>query len=378
MEISMISQRAKNLDPYVPGEQPKDREYIKLNANENPYAPSGKVLEALSHLITHKPLSLALYPDPDSNELRSAIAQSLNASSGVLGTMGTITQQIELSISPDMVFCGNGSDEVLSVLFYSFFNADKPLIAPEHSYSFYPVYCGYYGIPLNKIPLNKDFTLDTESMLKVSRESCCGLIFANPNAPTSLALSVENIRKMLEGFPSNKVFVVDEAYVDFSDESALCLLNEFKNLVIVRTFSKSFSFAGMRLGYAVAHPELIEVMTRVKNSFNHFPVDIAAQTAGIAACKDTLYYAENAKKIIAQRERLIDFLRKNGWMCYDSKTNFVLAKKDGISGKEIYEKVKTDGILLRHFNTPVITEYVRISIGTEQQIDKLIKSLEKI
>jgi histidinol-phosphate aminotransferase len=378
MEISMISQRAKNLDPYVPGEQPKDREYIKLNANENPYAPSGKVIEALSHLITHKPLSLALYPDPDSSILRSAIARSLNESSGVLGTMGTKTDHKKLSISPDMIFCGNGSDEVLSVLFYSFFNDDKPLVAPEHSYSFYPVYCGYYGIPLNKIPLNKDFTLDTESMLRAAHESCCGLIFANPNAPTSLALSVENIRKMLEDFPADKAFVVDEAYVDFSDESALCLLSEFKNLVIVRTFSKSFSFAGMRLGYAVANPELIEVMTRVKNSFNHFPVDIAAQTAGTAACNDTGYYAENARKIISQRQRLIKFLRNNGWMCYESKTNFILAKKDGISGKEVYEKVKHDGILVRHFNTPVITEYVRISIGTEQQMDMLIKSLEKI
>lgn len=373
----MISKRAQSIDPYVPGEQLKDRDYIKLNANENPYAPSPRVQEALSHLINYKSLSLALYPDPDSTLLRHAIAQSLNESSGVLGTMGTAKKQIEISITPNMIFCGNGSDEVLSVLFYSFFDSDKPLIAPEYSYSFYPVYCGYYGIPLNKIPLHKDFSLDNEAMIKASHD-CCGLIFANPNAPTSLALPVEHIRNMLQNFPCDKVFVVDEAYVDFSDESALCLLQEFKNLVIVRTFSKSFSFAGMRLGYAVASPELIEVMTRVKNSFNHFPVDIAAQTAGIAACGDTKYYAENTKKIIAERERFSAFLQNNGWLCYNSKTNFVFAKKEGISGKEVYEKIKKDGILVRHFNTPVINEYVRITIGTEQQMDMLMKSLKNI
>ncbi len=373
----MISQRAKKLDPYVPGEQPKDREYIKLNANENPYPPSPKVIEALSNLITHKSISLALYPDPDSNELRSSIARSLNESSGVLGTMGAENTS-SLSITPDMIFCGNGSDEVLSVLFYSFFNADTSLIAPEHSYSFYPVYCGYYGIPLNKIPLKSDFTLDTDAMINAADAGCSGLIFANPNAPTSLALSVEKIRQMLKSFPSDKIFVVDEAYTDFSDESALILLTEFKNLVIVRTFSKSFSFAGMRLGYAVAHPELVEVMTRVKNSFNHFPVDIAAQTAGIAACSDIAYYAENAKKIIAQRNSFIDFLRSRGWMCYSSKTNFVLARKEGISGKEVYESVKKDGILVRHFNTPLITDYVRISIGNSEQMTALKNILQKI
>lgn len=372
----MISRRAMNLDPYVPGEQPKDRVYIKLNANENPYPPSPKVIDALDNLIHEKSLALGLYPDPDSTQLRCSIAASLNASSGVLGTMGLQTGR-PLSITPENIFCGNGSDEVLSVLFYAFFNDDKPLVAPEHSYSFYPVYCGYYGIPLQKVPLRKDFSLDTEAMTAAS-DSCCGLIFANPNAPTSLSLSVQEIRKMLTVFPKDKIFVVDEAYTDFSDESALCLLSEFKNLIIVRTFSKSFSFAGMRLGYAVASPELIEVMTMVKNSFNHFPVDIAAQTAGIAACSDTLYYAENAKKIIAERKRFLDFLRNRGWLCYKSKTNFVLAKKEGIPGKEVYEKIKKDGILVRHFNTPVINEYVRITIGTGQQMTALMKSIESI
>lgn len=375
----MISRRVMNLNPYIPGEQPKDRDYIKLNANENPYPPSPRVLDSLSHQINDFSLSLARYPDPDSTLLRQAIAHSLNESCGVLGTMGKEEKNPSLSITPDMIFCGNGSDEVLSVLFYSFFNADSSLIAPEHSYSFYPVYCGYYGIPLTKVPLLSDFSLDSELMVKTAiKDGCSGLIFANPNAPTSLALSLSCIRGMLTQFPSDKVFVVDEAYTDFSDETVLSLLAEFKNLVIVRTFSKSFSFAGMRLGYAVANPSLVDVMTRVKNSFNHFPVDILAQTAGIAACNDTSYYARNVQKIIASREIFINFLRSNGWMCYNSKTNFVLTKKEGISGKDVYEKIKMAGILVRHFNIPMISDYVRISIGNEVQMNAVMNIMKTI
>ena len=370
----MFSSRISKLNPYVPGEQPKDRTYIKLNANENPYSPSPKVIDAVQSFILSQAEKLALYPDPDSTELRKAIAFHLNATGGCMNKISPLSNPI----SPEMIFCGNGSDEVLSFIFYTFFDTDKPLIAPLHTYSFYPVYCGFYGIPLKTVDLKSDFTLDVEKMLYEANENSTGMIFANPNAPTSLALSVEQVRQMLKKYPSDKVFVVDEAYVDFATESCLSLLAEFKNLVIVRTFSKSLCGAGMRLGYCVAHPELIKTILTVKNSFNHFPVDALTQVAGMAACFDTDYYIQCTKKVVSSRENFERFLSEYGWDFYSSKTNFVLAKKLGFSGEEIYQRIKKDGILVRHFSTPQITDYVRITIGTDEQMNALIESMKKI
>ena len=383
----MISNRMKNLHPYVPGEQPKDREYIKLNANENPYKPSPKVVEAVVNAATSHSERLGLYPDPDSNELKSAIAKMLNETGGVLcranvASDGTVSpsesDRIPFEVTKDMVFCGNGSDEVLSFVFYSFFDGDRELVLPEHTYSFYPVYAGFYQIPLDKVPLKADWTLDTEKMLSDANGKDSSVIFANPNAPTGLSLTRDEVRRMIWRAPKDRIFVVDEAYVDFGGESAIPLIKEFDNLVVVRTFSKSLCGAGQRLGYIVSNPKLIECVTTVKNSFNHFPVDFLTQTAGIAACSDVAYYVGCAKKVASVRDDFVSFLRAKGWFVIDSCANFVFAKKDGVPGEETYRAIKADGILVRHFSTPGIEEFLRITIGTEEQMEALKKIMEKI
>ena len=389
----MLSSRMTNLNPYVPGEQPKDRIYIKLNANENPYPPSPKVIDAVRRAAKTHPEKLALYPDPDSNELKEAIADMLNKSGGVLcradleggkknGSGAIVTpsdfDKIPFVVTPDMIYAGNGSDEVLSFVFYAFFDSDRKLILPEHTYSFYPVYGGFYDIPLEKIPLNPDWTLDAEKMLEEANREESGVIFANPNAPTSLGLSREEVREMLLKAPRDKVFVVDEAYVDFGGESSIPLLAEFRNLVIVRTTSKSLCGAGQRLGYLVANKELVNAVTTVKNSLNHFPIDYLAQQAGIAACRDSGYYVKCAQSVAFERDEFIDFLRKNGWQVLDSQTNFVFCKKDGVSGEEAYKKIKEEGILVRHFATPGIEDYLRITIGTHEQMAALRTVVEKL
>lgn len=382
----MISQRMKNLHPYVPGEQPKDRVYIKLNANENPYEPAPNVSAAICDFIQKNPMKLALYPDPDSYGLRAAIAALLNRTGGVLSrtaVSGTEcapnpADKIPFEVTPDMIFAGNGSDEVLSFVFYTFFDSANTLVLPEFTYSFYPVYAGFYNIPTEIVPLKSDWTLDTEKLLQRARANNSGIIFANPNAPTGLSLSREKIRKMLLSADSENVFVVDEAYCDFGGESCIPLLSEFKNLVIVRTFSKSLCAAGMRLGYIVAHPELVSALTTAKNSFNHFPVDAVAQTAGTAACENAWYYAECAKKVVAERDSFIQFLSENGWSVIPSQTNFVFAKKHGMSGEAVYQRIKQNGILVRHFNTRGIEEYVRITIGTKAQMDELKRIISSL
>lgn len=383
----MLSQRLKKLHPYVPGEQPDDREYIKLNANENAYPPHKSVTEAVCQSASMHSERLALYPDPDANMLRKSIADFLNSTGGVLeraeinhdGECSPAPQdEIPFTVTPQMIFCGNGSDEVLSFLFYTFFDSDRPLIMPEHTYSFYPVYCGFYDISLKKIPLKKDWSLDMDAMCAAAAENKSAVIFANPNAPTGMALTREQVREALKSFPQDRAFVVDEAYCDFGGESCIPLLKEFKNLVIVRTFSKSLSFAGMRLGYVVAAPELIDAMLTVKNSFNHFPVDFITQRAGIASCGAAGYYARAARLIAQERESFSGFLKERGWLVLDSRTNFVFAKKNGVEGKYIYESAKREGILIRHFDTPGIEDFVRITIGTPGQMLLLRSALENI
>lgn len=382
----MLSKRLENLHPYVPGEQPKDREYIKLNANENPYKPHENVVKAVQELISSHSEKMGLYPDPDANSVRSAIAAMLNQTGGVMcrasikdGVCTPAEQdKIPFEVTPDMIFCGNGSDEVLSFVFYSFFDSDRPLVFPNFTYSFYPVYCGFYNIPMNQVPLKADWTLDKEKMLEEANKTDSSIIFANPNAPTGIALTRDEVRKMIQAAPKDRVFVVDEAYCDFGGESCIPLLKEFNNLVIVRTFSKSFSLAGMRLGFVVANPELVQAIFTVKNSFNHFPADNIAQTAGAASCRAAYYYAENAKKIAAERDEFTKFLRDRGFFVIDSSTNFVFAKKDGIKGHDIYEKVRDAGILIRHFNTPGIEDFVRITIGTAEQMKLLKEVFENI
>lgn len=383
----------KNLHPYVPGEQPKDRIYIKLNANENPYPPCKEVVEKIADFVKTNPKKLAVYPDPDSTELKVAISKMLNKTGGVL-SRAVVTEssnstngkdvspseqdKIPFEITPDMIYCGNGSDEVLSFVFYAFFSSETPLVLPEFTYSFYPVYAGFYDIPLDIVPMKSDWSLDKDELLRRAKKNNCGLIFANPNAPSGLGLSRNEIREMLEKSDKDKVFVVDEAYCDFGGESSIPLLRDFKNLVIVRTFSKSLCAAGMRLGYIVANPEIVNLVTTVKNSLNHFPIDAVSQVAGRAACENPSYYAECARKVCEERESFIKFLREKGWFVNESQTNFVLTQNPKMPGEKLYEEIKKHGILVRHFSTKGIEDFVRITIGNHEEMNALKNVIEKL
>ena len=382
----ITSSRVKNLHPYVPGEQPKDRVYIKLNANENPYPPSPKVQKAVMDFVQNNPEKLGLYPDPDSLELHAAIADMLNKSGGVLcrakvsgdNVQPADEDKIPFTVTPDMIYTGNGSDEVLSFVFYAFFDSSKKFVMPQFTYSFYPVYAGYYNIPMDQVPLKEDWTLDVDEMLKRAGNNGGGIIFANPNAPTSLGLTRDQVRQMIKKASPDEIFIVDEAYVDFGGESCIPLLAEFKNLVIVRTFSKSLCGAGQRLGYIVASPELVNIVTTVKNSVNHFPIDAVAQVSGTAACRDVPYYVETSRKVVEEREKFYNFLKEKGFYVLKSQTNFLFAKHPAISGDDLYQKVKQQVLLIRHFSTPGIEEFVRITVGDAAQMEELKKAFEKV
>ena len=382
----IISNRVKNLHPYVPGEQPNDRVYIKINANENPYPPSPVVQKAVMDFVNKTPEKLGLYPDPDSLELHAAIADMLNQSGGVLcrarvegGKVQPSEQdKIPFTVTPDMIYTGNGSDEVLSFVFYAFFDSSRHFVMPEFTYSFYPVYAGFYNIPMDLVPLKADWTLDTAEMLKRAEKDAGGMIFANPNAPTGLGLTRDQVREMLKKASSDEIFIVDEAYVDFGGESCIPLLAEFKNLVIVRTFSKSLCGAGQRLGYIVASPELVNIVTTVKNSVNHFPIDAVAQVSGTAACRDVAYYVETSKKVADERDKFYEYLKEKGFYVLKSQTNFLFAKHPNIGGAELYKRVKEHGLLIRHFATKGIEEFVRITIGTAEQMEELRKAFDEI
>ena len=382
----LISNRIKNLNPYVPGEQPKDRVYIKLNANENPYPPSPLVQKTVMDFVQNHPEKLGLYPDPDSLELHAAIADMLNKSGGVLCRAKCENSEVKpadedkipFTVTPDMIYTGNGSDEVLSFVFYAFFDSSKRFVMPQFTYSFYPVYAGFYNIPMDQIPLKEDWSLDVDEMLSRAAKNEGGIIFANPNAPTSLGLKRDEIRQMIKKASPDEIFIVDEAYVDFGGESCIPLLAEFKNLVIVRTFSKSLCGAGQRLGYIVANPELVNIVTTVKNSVNHFPIDAVAQVSGTAACRDVAYYAETSRKVSQTRDEFYNFLREKGFYVLKSQTNFLFAKHPSMGGDELYQKIKQQGLLIRHFATKGIEDFVRISIGTAEQMDMLRKAIEKV
>ncbi len=345
----MFAKRFFSLDPYVPGEQPKDRPYVKLNANENPYPPSPAVRKAIASFDAAE---LRLYPDPDANGLRDAIAEMLG---------GGVTR--------DMLFVGNGSDEILSFVFFALFDSSLPLCFPEHTYSFYPVYAGYYGIPVRKIPLASDFSIDFGRYLEGESS---GIIFPNPNAPTGIYEEPSRIRALLSRYPGDRAVVVDEAYIDFGGESVIPLLAEFPNLVIVRTFSKSFCFAGARLGFVIANPPVIQALFTTKNSFNHFPVDALTQKIGIASCRDPGYYGSINGEIARTRDLFARELGAAGWQVLPSRANFVFARLPGVPGRDVYEAIKRKGVLVRHFDKDGIRDFVRISIGTAEQMGDLL------
>lgn len=346
-----FADKLRKIDPYVPGEQPTGADFIKLNANENPYPPSPKAAEAIRKFNCG---SLRLYPDSNATELKEALAKYHG-------------------VKKENIFLGNGSDDLLAIAFMSFFNSDKPILFPDITYTFYNVWCTLFNIPYQTPALKEDFTIDPEDYKKATG----GVIFPSPNAPTGIFQGLDFIRTMLEN-NSDSIVIVDEAYVDFGAESAICLLKEYDNLVIARTFSKSRSLAGLRIGYAIASEELIATMEAVKNSYNSYTVDSVAMEAAKASVEDDEYFKETNAKIIATRERVTEELRNMGFTVYPSYTNFILASHKDLKAKYIFEKLKEKNIYVRYFKLPRIDNCLRITIGTDEQMDKMIDEIKKL
>lgn len=340
----------QRLTPYVPGEQRHGDDIVKLNTNENPYPPSAEVLSALSSIDGD---ALRRYPDPESLELRHSLAQYRN-------------------LDESQVFVGNGSDEILALSFMAFFTNEQVLQYPQLSYSFYPVYCDLLGIEKQVHPLLADFSIDMSAFT----DNGGGIIFPNPNAPTSLAVSAQSIEALLKRVP-NTLVLVDEAYVDFGAQSVVSLVNRYPNLVVSQTFSKSRSLAGMRLGAAYANPELIEALSRVKNSFNSYPVDAVAQRAGIASIHDEVYYQRTLQKIINTRNTISTQLTTRGFRVLDSAANFIFASPADGNAAALFDKLSRHGVLVRYWDSEELKAWLRISIGTEADMEKLLAIIDQ-
>ena len=347
---NFLSKTAREIAPYTAGEQPADRQYVKLNTNENPYPPSPEALKAYRDYDFS---SLKLYPPLEMRALREAIA----AAEGV---------------GAENVFCGNGSDEILALCFPAFFDADGDGAAfADVTYSFYPVFAEFFKIPKKILPLEEDFTLDLAKLTKVPAQ---GVIVANPNAPTGIGIP----RGEIEAFVrenSGRVVILDEAYMPFFDQSAVPLTKKYDNLVVVKTFSKGYSLAGMRCGYAVADPALISGLERCRDCFNSYPVDRVCQAVCAAAIGDKAYYDRVNALVISERERLSRELASLGFTVLPSKANFVFAKHAALSGREVYEALRARGVLVRHFQKPRISEYCRITVGSREENDALLRAL---
>ena len=340
------------LTPYVPGEQPKLDNLVKLNTNENPYGPSPKVIEALKLEAAD---SLRLYPDPNSDALKAAIAHTYH-------------------LKPNQVFVGNGSDEVLAHVFNALLKHDKPLLFPDITYSFYPVYCGLYGIEYKTIPLAENFTINIDDYNQPNG----GIIFPNPNAPTGIPLALAEIENILKK-NQNSVVVIDEAYVDFGTQSAVGLIDTYPNLLVTHTLSKARSLAGLRVGYALGHSDLIEALIRVKDSFNSYPVDRFASAGAIAAMQDVAYFEKTCRQVISTRESLVAALCQLNFEVLPSGANFIFARHKTKDGAQLAAELREKSIIVRHFKNPSrIAPYLRITIGTEAQSQKLIETLTQL
>ncbi|MDN3399687.1 histidinol-phosphate transaminase [Psychrobacter sp. APC 3426] len=361
IDTRLWSSKARNLSPYVPGEQPQHDNLCKLNTNENPFPPSPKVGEAIAKVLEQQADELRLYPAPESDDLRAALAQLYD-------------------IDSNQVFVGNGSDEVLALVFASFFLKERPVLSPDIGYSFYPVYAQTFGVELVQIALEADFSIDPDAY----RQPCSGIIIANPNAPTGLLLSLADIRK-LAGEHSNSVIVIDEAYIDFAkleagssetSVSAVSLINECDNILVTQTFSKSRSLAGLRVGMAFGNASLIEALTRMKNSFNSYPLDKLAQAGATASVLDVEYFEQTRQQVIDLRESLTAGLKALDYDVLPSHTNFVFARPKEGNANEVADKLREQGIIVRHFDKPRINEYLRITIGKAEQNQRLLDALK--
>lgn len=345
------SKRLQHIVPYVPGEQPKDGVYIKLNTNENPYPPSPAALEAIAAAAGTQ---LRLYPEPECDALRGAIAEYYG-------------------LAPQQIFVGNGSDEVLAMAFMAFFSPEDRIAFPAISYSFYPVYADLFAIPYDAVPLREDYTLDLHAFDGAYK----GIIFANPNAPTGQALPLVQVESLVAEHPE-KLVLVDEAYVDFGAESAAGLVARYPNLLVVQTFSKSRSLAGLRIGFALGQASLIQALDAVKNSFNSYTVDRLAQAGAIAAIKDCTYFEQTRNKIMETRERTADGLKVLGFTVLPSKANFVFASHPQRSAAALFAALRQKKILVRYFDKPGIDQFLRITIGTDDEMKALLGALQEI
>ncbi|MBE0627034.1 MAG: histidinol-phosphate transaminase [Burkholderiales bacterium] len=343
---------AKGLRPYVPGEQPKLAGLVKLNTNECPYGPSPAALEALRIEVGD---TLRLYPDPNCDSLRQAIAACYG-------------------LTPERVFVGNGSDEVLAHAFLALLKHEQAVLFPDITYSFYPVYCGLYGIEYRQVPLTESFEIRVDDYLAPNG----GIIFPNPNAPTGRPLALSEIERLLRA-NAESVVVVDEAYVDFGAESAVGLIERYPQLLVVHTLSKSRSLAGLRVGYALGDAGLIEALRRVKDSFNSYPLDRFAQAGAAAAVTDRAYLEQTCAKVIATRTRLADELGSLGFEVLPSAANFVFARHGRRDGAELAASLRERGIIVRRFDQPArIAQFLRITVGTDAQCAALIAALSAI
>ena len=353
-QMRFWSPEVRELEPYVPGEQPKIQNLLKLNTNENPYPPSPKVVDAVQAVLTHQADALRLYPDPDATALKQAIAKQQN-------------------VDVSQVFVGNGSDEVLAHIFKAFFIQQEPILYPDITYSFYPVYSQFFGVQTKQIPLNEKFEIDISDY----EQENGGIIITNPNAPTSIALGLNKIEIVLKANP-NRVIVIVEAYVDFGAESAVDLVSRYENLVVCQTTSKSRSLAGLRVGFAIAQAHLIAALEAVKNSFNSYPIDRFAIAAAVASFEDQDYFQEQCEKVIVSREKLVANLTELGFNVLPSKANFIFATHSLHDAAQLAEKLREQGIIVRYFNKPRINQFLRITIGTDEQNQRLVDTLKML
>lgn len=352
-QMRFWSPEVRELEPYVPGEQPKIQNLLKLNTNENPYPPSPKVVEAVQAVLVDSADALRLYPDPDASALKQAIAKQQN-------------------VALENVFVGNGSDEVLAHIFKAFFVQDKPILYPDITYSFYPVYSQFFGVKTKVLPLNDAFEIVVDDY----KQANGGIIITNPNAPTSIALGLQAIEDVLQANPDS-VVVIDEAYVDFGAESAVKLVEKYENLVVCQTTSKSRSLAGLRVGFAIGQPHLIAALEAVKNSFNSYPMDRFAIAAAVASFEDQTYFEQQCEKVIRSREKLVNELQEIGFVVLPSKANFIFASLPNKDAGELAAELRACGIIVRYFNKPRINQFLRITIGTDEQNQRLVETLKQ-
>lgn len=350
-----FSSKFKNLKPYVPGEQPQDQQYVKLNTNESPFPPSAKALEEAAKAAGR----LQLYPDPDCNALTETLAEYLSSKEGAW-------------LTPENLIITNGSDEVLNFAFMAFCDDNCKAVFPDITYGFYPVFAEVNGVPYEEIPLDEDFRIRPEDYAKAA-----GTVFiANPNAHTGIILEPEEIEAIIKSNPDN-VVVVDEAYIDFGGKSAVSLIDKYDNLLVIQTFSKSRSLAGARLGFGAASRELIVDLNTIRNSTNPYNINGVTMAAGIGVLRDDEYTQKNCEAVIENRRFTAEKLKEMGFVLTDSSANFIFMKHPRIDGGRIYEEMKRKGVLIRHFTKERIAQYNRVTIGSREQMEKFIEALEE-